>query len=96
MCDGDLLTPNTTQPGTAGAPQPAQFFSRGAYRLVDRIRLGQLLIERVLAAGRQHALNQQLAQADTVDEAVRAAAEELRRLWRVPPRRPYPLGPVAD
>lgn len=35
-----------------------------------------------LAAGREHALNQQLAQADTVDEAVRTAAEELRRLWR--------------
>ncbi len=35
-----------------------------------------------LAASREHALNQQLAQADTVDEAVRAAAEELRRLWR--------------
>ncbi len=35
-----------------------------------------------LAASREHALNQQLAQADTVDDAVRAAAEELRRLWR--------------
>ncbi|MGC2656106.1 MAG: GAF domain-containing protein, partial [Mycobacterium sp.] len=35
-----------------------------------------------LTAGREHALNQQLAQADTVDEAVQAAAEELRRLWR--------------
>ncbi|OSC23205.1 ATPase [Mycobacterium vulneris] len=35
-----------------------------------------------LAAGREHALNQELAQADTVDEAVNAAAEELRRLWR--------------
>jgi serine phosphatase RsbU (regulator of sigma subunit)/anti-sigma regulatory factor (Ser/Thr protein kinase)/transcriptional regulator with GAF, ATPase, and Fis domain len=35
-----------------------------------------------LAAGREHALNQQLAQADTVDDAVRGAAEELRRLWR--------------
>ncbi|ODR14769.1 ATPase [Mycobacterium shimoidei] len=35
-----------------------------------------------LTAGREHALNQQLAQADTVDEAVRTAAEELRRLWR--------------
>jgi serine phosphatase RsbU (regulator of sigma subunit)/anti-sigma regulatory factor (Ser/Thr protein kinase)/transcriptional regulator with GAF, ATPase, and Fis domain len=35
-----------------------------------------------LAVSREHALNQQLAQADTVDEAVRAAAEELRRLWR--------------
>lgn len=35
-----------------------------------------------LAAGREHALNQELAQADTVDEAVRTAAEELCRLWR--------------
>lgn len=35
-----------------------------------------------LAAGREHALNQELAQADTVDDAVQAAAEELRRLWR--------------
>ena len=35
-----------------------------------------------LAAGREHALNQQLAQADSVDDALRAAAEELRRLWR--------------
>jgi len=35
-----------------------------------------------LAAGREHALNQELAQADTVDDALGAAAEELRRLWR--------------
>ncbi|MFS0897322.1 SpoIIE family protein phosphatase [Mycolicibacterium litorale] len=35
-----------------------------------------------LAAGREHALNQQLAQADSVEEALNAAAEELRRLWR--------------
>jgi len=35
-----------------------------------------------LAASREHALNQQLAQADTVDDALRAAAEEFRRLWR--------------
>lgn len=35
-----------------------------------------------LAAGREHALNQELAQADTVNDAVYAAAEELRRLWR--------------
>lgn len=35
-----------------------------------------------LAAGREHALNQELAQADSVDDAVHAAAEELRRLWR--------------
>lgn len=35
-----------------------------------------------LTAGREHALNQQLAQADNVEDAVLAAAEELRRLWR--------------
>ncbi|QEM44773.1 SpoIIE family protein phosphatase [Mycolicibacterium grossiae] len=35
-----------------------------------------------LAAGREHALNQELALADTVDDAIHAAAEELRRLWR--------------
>ena len=35
-----------------------------------------------LAAGREHALNQELAQADNVNDAVHAAAEELRRLWR--------------
>ena len=35
-----------------------------------------------LTASREHALNQQLVQADTVDDALRAAAEELRRLWR--------------
>ncbi|OBG39015.1 ATPase [Mycobacterium alsense] len=35
-----------------------------------------------LAAGREHALNQELTQADTVDEAVQVAAEELYRLWR--------------
>ena len=35
-----------------------------------------------LAAGREHALNQELAQADTVDDALQAAAQELHRLWR--------------
>ncbi|ORW85336.1 ATPase [Mycobacterium sp. IEC1808] len=35
-----------------------------------------------LAAGREHALNQELAEADSVEDAVHAAAEELRRLWR--------------
>lgn len=35
-----------------------------------------------LAAGREHALNRELAQADTVDGALVAATEELRRLWR--------------
>src|SRR5262245_10446572 len=35
-----------------------------------------------LAAGREHARNQELAQADTVEDAFHAAAEELRRLWR--------------
>lgn len=35
-----------------------------------------------LAAGREHALNRELAQAETVDDALRAAVDELRRLWR--------------
>jgi serine phosphatase RsbU (regulator of sigma subunit)/anti-sigma regulatory factor (Ser/Thr protein kinase) len=35
-----------------------------------------------LAAGREHALNQELSQADSVDDALNTAAEELRRLWR--------------
>jgi serine phosphatase RsbU (regulator of sigma subunit)/anti-sigma regulatory factor (Ser/Thr protein kinase) len=35
-----------------------------------------------LAAGRERALNQELAQAATVEDALRAAVEELRRLWR--------------
>ncbi len=35
-----------------------------------------------LAAGRENALNQQLAQADNIDDALHAATEELRRLWR--------------
>jgi serine phosphatase RsbU (regulator of sigma subunit)/GAF domain-containing protein/anti-sigma regulatory factor (Ser/Thr protein kinase) len=35
-----------------------------------------------LAAGREHALNRQLAQADTLDDALQGATEELRRLWR--------------
>ena len=43
---------------------------------------GHAAIALALAAGREHALNQELAQADTVDDAVQAAAEELRRLWR--------------
>ena len=43
---------------------------------------GHAAIALALAAGREHALNQELAQADTVDDALHAAAEELRRLWR--------------
>ena len=43
---------------------------------------GHAAIALALAAGREHALNQELAQADTVEDAVKAAAEELRRLWR--------------
>ncbi|MGE2816105.1 SpoIIE family protein phosphatase [Mycobacterium heidelbergense] len=35
-----------------------------------------------LAAGREHALTQELAQAGNVNDAVHAAAEELRRQWR--------------
>ncbi|QNI07643.1 SpoIIE family protein phosphatase [Mycobacterium kubicae] len=55
-----------------------------------------------LAAGREHALNQELAQAATLDDAVHAAAEELRRLWRArrvlavtfPTRKPSTRAPV--
>jgi serine phosphatase RsbU (regulator of sigma subunit)/anti-sigma regulatory factor (Ser/Thr protein kinase) len=43
---------------------------------------GHAAIALALAAGREHALNQELAQADSVDDAVHAAAEQLRRLWR--------------
>ncbi|MEW5808767.1 MAG: SpoIIE family protein phosphatase [Actinomycetota bacterium] len=35
-----------------------------------------------LAASREHALNRELAQAETVDDALKAAVDELRRLWR--------------
>jgi serine phosphatase RsbU (regulator of sigma subunit)/anti-sigma regulatory factor (Ser/Thr protein kinase) len=42
----------------------------------------QAALALALAAGRQHALNQELAQADNVYDAVITAAEELRRLWR--------------
>ncbi|MGX9788646.1 SpoIIE family protein phosphatase [Mycobacterium sp. MMS18-G62] len=40
------------------------------------------------------ALNQQLAQADTLDDAVRGAAEEMRRLWRA--RRVIAVAFAAD
>ena len=43
-------------------------------------------------------LNQQLAQADTLDDALRGAAEELRRVWqarRVWPRRSPDAGESA-
>ncbi|MFB1299534.1 SpoIIE family protein phosphatase [Mycobacterium sp. pW049] len=50
-----------------------------------------------LTAGRDNALNRELAGADTVDEALGAAAEELRRLWRA--RRvlavTFPNGPAT-
>jgi serine phosphatase RsbU (regulator of sigma subunit)/anti-sigma regulatory factor (Ser/Thr protein kinase)/transcriptional regulator with GAF, ATPase, and Fis domain len=35
-----------------------------------------------LAAGREHALNQELSQADSVEDALNAVAGELHRLWR--------------
>jgi serine phosphatase RsbU (regulator of sigma subunit)/GAF domain-containing protein/anti-sigma regulatory factor (Ser/Thr protein kinase) len=35
-----------------------------------------------LAASREHALNRELAQADTVEDALKAAVDQLRRLWR--------------
>ncbi len=58
-----------------------QAFSNDYLELVsDFARHAALAL--ALAAGREHALNRQLAQADTVDDALRVATEELRRLWR--------------
>jgi serine phosphatase RsbU (regulator of sigma subunit)/anti-sigma regulatory factor (Ser/Thr protein kinase)/transcriptional regulator with GAF, ATPase, and Fis domain len=58
-----------------------QSFDTGYLELVsDFARHAAIAL--ALAAGREHALNRQLAQADTLDEALRGATEELRRLWR--------------
>ncbi len=59
--------------------QPA-FGSDYLERVSDFARHAAIAL--ALAAGREHALNRQLALADTVDDALRAATEELRRLWR--------------
>jgi serine phosphatase RsbU (regulator of sigma subunit)/anti-sigma regulatory factor (Ser/Thr protein kinase) len=64
----------------ARQPQQAPFGSNYLDLVSDFARHAAIAL--ALAAGREHALNQQLAQADTVDDALHAAAEELRRLWR--------------
>jgi serine phosphatase RsbU (regulator of sigma subunit)/anti-sigma regulatory factor (Ser/Thr protein kinase) len=61
-------------------PQQAPFDTDYLELVSDFARHAAIAL--ALAAGREHALNQELAQADTVDDALRAAAEELRRLWR--------------
>ncbi|OBH20326.1 SpoIIE family protein phosphatase [Mycobacterium sp. E3247] len=61
-------------------PQQSPFGSDYLELVSDFARHAAIAL--ALAAGREHALNQELAQADTVDEAINAAAEELRRLWR--------------
>ncbi len=61
-------------------PQQAPFGNDYLELVSDFARHAAIAL--ALAAGREHALNQQLTQADTVDDALKAAAEELRRLWR--------------
>ncbi|AGB24438.1 serine phosphatase RsbU, regulator of sigma subunit [Mycobacterium sp. JS623] len=64
----------------ARQPQQAPFGNDYLDLVSDFARHAAIAL--ALAAGREHALNQELAQADTVEDALRAAAEELRRLWR--------------
>jgi len=64
----------------ARQPQQAPFGNDYLDLVSDFARHAAIAL--ALAAGREHALNQELAQADTVDDALQAAAEELRRLWR--------------
>src|ERR1700742_4225811 len=64
----------------ARAPQHPPFGSDYLELVSDFARHAAIAL--ALAAGREHALNQELAQADNVNDAVHAAAEELRRLWR--------------
>jgi serine phosphatase RsbU (regulator of sigma subunit)/anti-sigma regulatory factor (Ser/Thr protein kinase) len=64
----------------ARQPQQAPFGSDYLDRVSDFARHAAIAL--ALAAGREHVLNQELAQADTVEDAVHAAAEELRRRWR--------------
>jgi serine phosphatase RsbU (regulator of sigma subunit)/anti-sigma regulatory factor (Ser/Thr protein kinase) len=76
-----LIADDTVLGVIAVARDPQQPFGNDYLELVsDFARHAAIAL--ALAAGREHALNQELAQADTVDDALRAAAEELRRLWR--------------
>jgi serine phosphatase RsbU (regulator of sigma subunit)/anti-sigma regulatory factor (Ser/Thr protein kinase)/transcriptional regulator with GAF, ATPase, and Fis domain len=64
----------------ARRPQQSPFDDAYLELVSDFARHASLAL--ALAAGREHALNQELAQANSVDDAVNAAAQELRRLWR--------------
>jgi serine phosphatase RsbU (regulator of sigma subunit)/anti-sigma regulatory factor (Ser/Thr protein kinase)/transcriptional regulator with GAF, ATPase, and Fis domain len=64
----------------ARQPQQAPFGSDYLDLVSDFARHAAIAL--ALAAGREHVLNQELAQAGTVEDAVHAAAEELRRRWR--------------
>jgi serine phosphatase RsbU (regulator of sigma subunit)/GAF domain-containing protein/anti-sigma regulatory factor (Ser/Thr protein kinase) len=64
----------------ARQPQQAPFGNDYLDLVSDFARHAAIAL--ALAAGREHALNQELAQADTVEEALHAAAVELHRLWR--------------
>ncbi|MDD4867134.1 MAG: SpoIIE family protein phosphatase [Mycobacterium sp.] len=61
-------------------PQQPPFGSDALQLVSDFARHAAITL--ALAAGREHALNQELAQADTVDDALRVVAKELHRLWR--------------
>jgi serine phosphatase RsbU (regulator of sigma subunit)/anti-sigma regulatory factor (Ser/Thr protein kinase) len=77
-----LVADDTVLGVIAVARQPQQApFGNDYLDLVSDFA-GHAAIALALAAGREHALNQELAQADTVDDAMHAASEELRRLWR--------------
>jgi serine phosphatase RsbU (regulator of sigma subunit)/anti-sigma regulatory factor (Ser/Thr protein kinase) len=84
----------------ARQPQQAPFGNDYLDLVSDFARHAAIAL--ALAAGREHALNQELAQADTVDDAMHAASEELRRLWRarrvlaVTFRTPSSSGETAD
>jgi len=64
----------------ARQPQQAPFGNDYLDLVSDFARHAAIAL--ALAAGREHALNHELAEADTVEDALRAAAEEFRRLWR--------------
>src|SRR5947208_3015486 len=78
----------------ARQPQQAPFGNDYLDLVSDFARHAAIAL--ALAAGREHALNQQLAQADTVDDALRAAAEELRRMWRARRVMTVTFGRTAD
>ena len=61
-------------------PEPAQFFGRGVHGVVDRVRLGEFLIERVFATCRQRQGNGRVS--GEVTNQIEVIVAE-RRLLRV-------------